>query len=252
MRDSHFDLPELAGIATYAEAAQIGFSVDENVRRLLRYHWVERRLMRILVAHLTSEPVWEVKCALALHQWQCAEHVEWLRRRIMEMRSPAPRLDDPPENDPTAQALGEFLNQIDASTTTEELLVAVYDVTLPALASAYTDHLARTNPLVDHPTRRLLRFALVDVEEAIAWGASKRQRLVAQADAWPDHLRAYLAAAGGIAGDREPEAVDSTRYTASTTSSSRRTSFTVCRMFHLRSATSPSCASARWRWTSPK
>ena len=84
-------IPELAGVATYADAARIGFSVDENVRRLLRYHWVERRLMAILIAHLTSEPVWEVKCALALHQWQCAEHVDALRARIAEMRNPAPR-----------------------------------------------------------------------------------------------------------------------------------------------------------------
>src|SRR5690242_17434714 len=82
----------LAGIASYGEAAHIGFSVDENVRRLVRFHWVERRLMGILIAHLTSEPVWEVKCAFALHQWQSAEHVEALRRRIAEMRNPVPRL----------------------------------------------------------------------------------------------------------------------------------------------------------------
>jgi hypothetical protein len=56
MSNSQLNFPELAGIATYAEAARIGYSVDENVRRLLRYHWVERRLMSILVAHLTSEP----------------------------------------------------------------------------------------------------------------------------------------------------------------------------------------------------
>jgi hypothetical protein len=212
MSDSQFDLPELAGVATYAAAAQIGFSVDENVRRLLRYHWVERRLMGILVAHLTSEPVWEVKCALALHQWQSAEHVEWLRRRIMEMRSPAPRLDAPPEHDPTAHALDAFLDQVDASATTEELLVGVYYFTLPALASAYNEHLARTNPLVDYPTRRLLSFALGEVEEAIEWAMGKGTGRVAPSGSWPDHLRAYLAAAGGIAGDREPVAVDHTRH----------------------------------------
>ena len=38
-------VPELAGLATYQEAARIGYAVDENVRRLLRYQWTERRLM---------------------------------------------------------------------------------------------------------------------------------------------------------------------------------------------------------------
>ena len=207
MSDSRVDLPELAGIATYAEAARIGYSVDENVRRLLRYHWVERRLMAILVAHLTSNPVWEVKCALALHQWQCAEHVEWLRRRIMEMRSPAPRLDTPPEDDPTAAALDEFLDQVDASESTDELLVAVYEVAFPALAAAYREHIARTNPLVDHPTRRLLRFALSETEEALAWHGARHAGREGQRE-WGEPLRAYLAAAGGIAGDRDAPSVD--------------------------------------------
>jgi len=197
------NLPELAGVATYQEAARIGFSVDENVRRLLRYHWVERRLMQILVAHLTSEPVWEVKCALALHQWQGAEHVEWLRRRIMEMRNPAPRLEGLPEDDPSAVALEAFLVQVDASANTNELLVAVYDVAYPALADAYREPIERTNPLVDHPTRRLLRFALIDVDEAIAW--RNTGGTPAAEDDWAAHLRSYLAAAGGITGD---ESVD--------------------------------------------
>ena len=204
-------LPELAGIATYAQAARIGFSVEENVRRLLRFHWVERRLMGILVAHLTSEPVWEVKCALALHQWQSAEHVDALRRRVMEMRNPAPRLDAVPEDDPTAPALDAFLEQIDAAEDTAELLAGVYGVLYPALADAYRDHLARTNPLVDHPTRRILKFALVDLDEAIAWSADGAS-VVEEKREWVEHLRGYLAAAGGIAGDEAVKEIDRTHH----------------------------------------
>ena len=208
MTQRNQDYPELAGVATYADAARIGFSVDENVRRLLRFHWTERRLMAILVAHLTSEPVWEVKCALALHQWQSAEHVEALRRRITEMRSPSPPLDTAPEVDPTADALVAFLEQVDAARNTDELIAGVYGVLCPALAAAYRAHLARTNPLVDHPTRRILKFALIDIEDALAWGASGVAARSDEMRAWTDHLRAYLAAAGGIAGDKEAEPVD--------------------------------------------
>ena len=204
-------LPELAGVATYSEAARIGFSVEENVRRLMRFHWVERRLMGILVAHLTSEPVWEVKCALALHQWQSAEHVDALRRRVMEMRNPAPALDAMPEDDASASALDTFLEQVDAAHDTGELLAGVYGVLYPALADAYRDHLARTNPLVDHPTRRILKFALLDLEEALAWSAASATAVEEQRE-WMEHLDAYLAAAGGIAGDRAVEALDRNRY----------------------------------------
>jgi hypothetical protein len=205
--DSGQAFPELAGVSTYADAARIGFSVDENVRRLLRFHWVERRLMAILVAHLTSEPAWEVKCALALHQWQSAEHVDALRRRITEMRNPSPRLDTVPDGDPTATALDTFLDQVDAARDTSELLTGVYDVLYPTLAAAYRDHLARTNALVDYPTRRVLRFALIDIEEAIEWRARARS---VERSAWSAHLEAYLAAAGGLAGDRPVEPLDIT------------------------------------------
>ena len=209
MPDSQSDFPELAGVATYDSAARIGFSVDENVRRLLRFHWVERRLMGILIAHLTSEPVWEVKCALALHQWQSAEHVDALRRRIAEMRNPSPRLDTVPDNDPTAKALDTFLDQVDAARDTSELLAGVYDVLYPALAAAYRDHIARTNALVDYPTRRLLRFALMEVEDAVEWRAGAQS---AERGAWSEHLEAYLAAAGGLAADRPVELLDIALY----------------------------------------
>jgi hypothetical protein len=122
---------------------------------------------------------------------------------MTEMRNPAPRLDGPPDNDPTSAALDAFLEQADASSGTDELLVAVYDVAYPALAQAYREHIARTNPLVDYPTRRLLRFALGETESAIDWGRGR-----ARADAWAEHLHAYLAAAGGVTGDREAVPVD--------------------------------------------
>ena len=155
-------VPELAGLATYAEAARIGYSVDENVRRLLRYQWTERRLMIDLLAHLTAEPVWEVKCGYALHQWQDAEHVDRLRRRIGEMRHPVPPLDRAPDD-----ALDALLEEALRSADAVELLAGSYGVVRAALAEAYREHLAASNPLVDHPTRRVILSALEDHEHAL-------------------------------------------------------------------------------------
>jgi hypothetical protein len=109
MSTHHFapHAPPLAGIATYEHAARIGYSVDENVERLTRIHWAERRLMNVMLAHLSRTPEWEVKCALALHQWYAAEHADWLRKRITEMRHPAPMLDESPNG-----ALDAFLQEL--------------------------------------------------------------------------------------------------------------------------------------------
>jgi hypothetical protein len=184
MQRHPYDLiPELAGLATYADAARIGYSVDENVQRLLRYHWIERRLMATLVARLTGEPIWELKCAFALHQWLHAEHVDALRERISEMRNPVPSLDTSP--DPGIDALLDDV--FGEARTSRELVAAVYDVAYPALAADYREHLATINPLVDHPTRRILRSALADLEEGMAWGA-----------------RALDALAGAVSAERAP------------------------------------------------
>ena len=195
-------IPELAGLASYADAARIGYSVDENVRRLLRYQWTSRRLMSALLAHLPSEPVWEVKCAMALHQWQLAGLTDVIRTRIGEMRHPVPALDRPPDT-----ALDQFLEEALRSTDTVELIGGTYDVALRALAQACRSHLAASNPLVDHPTRRVLRTALGELEDALAWSDAALIALTEydagaadRAAEWKDHLESYLRAAGGIAG----------------------------------------------------
>jgi hypothetical protein len=204
-------IPELAGLSTYADAARVGHSVDESVRRLLRFHWVERRLMATLIAHLPAEPIWEVKCALALHQWQSAERVDALRSRVAEMRNPVPKLDAAPD-----ETLDAFLEELRRSSSSAELVAGIYRVAYPALADAYRDYLSHSNPLVDQPTRRILRTALIDIDDAIAWGSRALEPIIAAdsdarpvTDAWTAHLRAYLEASGGIAGDRLPALSDS-------------------------------------------
>lgn len=197
-------IPELAGTATYAQAARIGYSVEENVQRLVRLHWTERRLMETMWAHLASTPVWELKCALALDQWYCAEHADWLRRRITEMRHPTPPLDQPPSSE-----LNAFLEEVLRAENPQELVAGIYCVAFPALREAYYNHIQRSNPLVDHPTRRFMRFALLEIAEAIEWGEQALaaltwdKRVDKAVWAWRDHLQLYLGAARGIAGDSD-------------------------------------------------
>jgi hypothetical protein len=118
------------------------------------------------------------------------------------MRHPVPPLDKPP--DPTLEsALDEALRSEDGL----ELLAASYGVVREALAAAYREHLARTNPLVDQPTRRVLMAALPDHDQALAWSRTAFAALIernpsaaAAAERWRAHVKGYLDSAGGIAG----------------------------------------------------
>lgn len=200
-------IPELAGVATYEQAARIGLSVDENVSRLLRYHWVERALMTAMLAHLPSTPEWEVKCALALHQWEASLRIDGLRRRIGEMRNPVPRLEEPPD-----AALDAFAAELMCARDAVELVAGLYRVVLPALVRAYEDHLAFSNPIADHPTVHLLRPAIGPIRDAVAWGRAAFDALAADEESrtraaeWIGHLERCLAAAGNVAGPTPPAA----------------------------------------------
>jgi hypothetical protein len=198
-------LPPLAGLATHEEAARPGFSVDENVERLRRYNYVETRLVELSAAFMNPAPEWEVKCALSLHIYLDSEHSQALRQRVAELRLPPLQLDRAPD-----PKLAAFMDEALRARNTVEMLTGLFRMVRPALLAAYRAHLGQTNPLFDFPTCRLLRIAIAEEEQAVEWGAQALAALAADdasrrasAD-WEAHLRAYLMAAGGIAGNEPP------------------------------------------------
>jgi hypothetical protein len=187
-----------------ADAMKPGLSVEECVRRLKRYHYAFKRLHQILTARITAEPVYELKMAFSLHAHLCAEHVSALRKRIGEMREPPLGLEAIP--DPNLEV---FFDEIQSAPTTEELILGIYEKALPALKAALERHLRETNTLVDHPSVRLCRFALLEMGDLLNFGtqaiaslveASVRPRLAK----WLGLLDDCLAAAGSLDGTEKP------------------------------------------------
>lgn len=201
-------LPALAGIATIDEAAQPGLEVDACVRRLKRYHFAFKRLHGIFTAHITAEPVYELKMSFSLHAYLCSEHTAALRQRIGEMREPPLGLDKVPD-----PYLAVFFDEILATPATEERLLGLYEKALPALIQGIKRHLAETNHLADYPSVRLCKFALFELEEmqtyaaeAIACLISPEQRTTAEK--WLVGLDSLLNAAGQLDGTSPTNQLD--------------------------------------------
>jgi hypothetical protein len=203
------DLPPVAGICTIPEAARIGFSVDACVGRLKRHHWALKRLHGIFIERLTSEPIYELKMAFSLHAHYCAEHAAAWRKRVGEMREPPLGLDNAPD-----RALDVFFDEIACARDTAALLVGLYEHAVPALRDALVRHRDETNRLVDHPSFRICRFALIEVEEMAAYGGRALAQLVlperrSDLAGWKSLLERLLAQAGALdgslkGGDGEP------------------------------------------------
>src|SRR6266536_5310231 len=163
---SYRNLPALAGTCLMEEAMKPGLSVEECVRRLKRYHYAFKRLHEVFTSRITAEPIYELKMAFSLHAHLCAEHVAAFRRRVGEMREPPLGLDIVPD-----PCLEIFFDEILGAPTTAELVLGLYQKALPALKAALNRHLADTNPLADQPSVRACRFALLEIDDLLQFGA---------------------------------------------------------------------------------
>ncbi len=202
---SYRDLPPVAGITSVPEAMRLGLSIDDCVGRLKRHHWALRRLHQIFIARLTAEPVYELKMGFSLHAHYCAEHAAAWRKRVGEMREPPLGLDQVPHI-----ALEIYFDEILGAPDTETLLLGIYGHALPALRVALRRHMTETNQLVDHPSFRICRFALIEIEEMIGYGERclaqllSREKRLALAE-WLESLNRLLRQAGGLDGSAPEE-----------------------------------------------
>ena len=197
---SYRDLPALAGICSMDEAMKAGLSVEACVTRLKRFHYALKRLHEIFTSRLTAEPIYELKMAFSLHAHLCAEHATALRKRVGEMREPPLGLEQIPH-----EALAIFFDELLGAPTTEELILGIYGKAIPALRSGFQKHIDDTNWLVDHPSLRLCRFALLEIDQMIDYGAAAIASLIqephqAAARDWLALLDNCLAAACGLDG----------------------------------------------------
>lgn len=174
---SYAGLPPFAGLCSFDEATRSIWGVEHCVTRIKRHHYVLKRLHQILSAAITNEPIYELKTAFSLHAYYCAEHVAAYRKRVSEMREPPLGLELVPH-----PALEQACDEALAAPSTPALLIAVYELLLPALAASLDAYDAATNRLADAPTVRLNRFCRIELLDAIAFGRQAIARLVASND----------------------------------------------------------------------
>ena len=203
-------LPPLVGLETMAQAVTQGLTVAESVERLKRLHWSLKRLHQIFIAKIAATPIYELKMAFSLHAHYCAEHVGEFSRRIREMRQPPYGLEVCPD-----ASLDQFFDEILAAPETEALVLGLYAQAIPAITRALDRLISQTNRLFDHPTYRICRLTLVEMQDVQQYGEQAVRCLVNQQkreslSGWVSGLERLLAAAGELDGSLLPtgETVD--------------------------------------------
>ncbi|HET6512234.1 MAG TPA: hypothetical protein VFH43_08585, partial [Candidatus Kapabacteria bacterium] len=102
------------------------FTVDENVKRLLRFFLFERFTLRALAGWAMGTPEFEVKVEYGRHMYWHAEAGMKLRTRLSELRTSEDVTDR--FNSPEIE---EFFSEILYSDSPAHFLAAIYGVVLP-------------------------------------------------------------------------------------------------------------------------
>jgi len=183
--------------------------VEECVRRLKRFHYCFKRLHQILTARITAEPIYELKTGFAHHAYLCAEHATALRTRIGEMREPPLGLEDVPH-----PALEVFFDEILAAPTTEDLVWGLYQRAIHYLITEIECYQRETNPLTDAPSRRILKFALLELNEMKGFGqiAIKTFRAPSTGSDWLHILESLYEESLGVVDNGTPRLYSKTPY----------------------------------------
>lgn len=177
------------------------FTVKENSRRLLRYFYLERRLMHALGSWTLTIPEFEVKLETGRHIFWHADAARFLRERLTEQEF-RPKVIDA-FRDP---AIDRFIDEMLSAESPAELLVGVHQVVGKAIATTYRHHIDDTDQVTDVPTIRCLRRILTDYEPMLAWADDAVDAYIAggveeaRLSTWRWHLTRLLASIGGITG----------------------------------------------------
>ena len=118
-------------------------------------------------------PIYELKMAFSLHAHYCAEHIGEFAARVREMRQPPHGLELSPHG-----SLDLFFDEILSAPSVEALLLGLYERALPAVIRGLEHVVTDTNKLFDHPTYRICRLTLVEMQDVQQYGTEAVRCLV--------------------------------------------------------------------------
>jgi hypothetical protein len=182
--------------AGLGDVTRVGLSVHSAVDRLLRFAYIERRLMFLAAAHLSPVPERDLKLLLGRLQYYAGERCHGLHTRLRQMRTPKSRIEGVPD-----ERLKILIDEASPADSSREIAETIWWLHC-ALQAAYQDYLRTTNPLADASTCDAIEAALPGLSSAIDWlddylnhlGANTPSRTAGR------RLEKFLSSAGGLDG----------------------------------------------------
>ena len=158
----------------------MSLTVDDRVRAIATFRFIEVRLMEITAAWTPTTAEMEVKVLFGRHIFDFAQHADWLGKRTFELRKPEQYSLKP------VDSYVEVIDALAAAEETGQRLSALYDVFLPALENRYRAYVAETDTLLDQPSVVIVERILTDLPRMRRDAQTLRTRIAVPAVALPD------------------------------------------------------------------
>lgn len=174
--------------------------VTDAAKTLKRFYFLHRECVVAQAGWTPGTAHWETKLLWPEFLWQDSLTVAALRERVLELRFPERRIE-PGEDAPLIDWWRRLWREVPNDDAFAE---AAQTALKPFLREAFARYLALADALDDAPTVRLLRQAIVDLDEQIQRLARIRTDVaevysaaeLAAARDWAGEVRAQLAALG--------------------------------------------------------
>jgi hypothetical protein len=139
-----------------------GLGVFELTDRLRRAAYIEKLSIKHDSGWFISAPAYEVKHKLGYHAWNHAEHVRWIKDRLMFLRGGKSEVNVDPS---LAAWVDAALNAPDQWSYIRGQYLGVKS----ALLSFYRESLSLADPSANAADRSLFKRLIPEIEEQIAW-----------------------------------------------------------------------------------
>lgn len=174
-----------------------GLDIATSAQLLRRYAFIERGLMRMLAGWFLAAPAYETKYAFGYHLRDHADHVDWLRTRLAEMRGGLIRASAEP-------ALAHCIEETQHAPDTDNFIAAAYLELESSLLDCYLDHLDAADASANAAEIRVIERLIPATERHVKW--AQEQVASNAANKHSELIRALLRSAGGITGLEEKPA----------------------------------------------
>jgi hypothetical protein len=183
--------PDLHHSTETVPAGWCSRSLPECVARLTALFAFQRELMRTEAAWLAGVPYWDAKLAIADHVLADARIAEAFLKRLHELKASSA------EHKQIA-GLEELVRALAGARNGDEWLRGLYLQVKPWLAARLADYLGLGDPVMDAPSREIVRSAIAEVEAQVAWFRAFRPAFSSweqkATSEWESYVSAVLAA----------------------------------------------------------